>query len=169
VASKIVLIGPMGAGKSTIGRALAKKLGCAFFDSDHEVEARAGADISWIFDVEGEQGFRDREEAMLAELLDSDAECVIATGGGIVIREANRERLKSTQPVIYLSATLEQLVKRTAKDKKRPLLQVDDPKAKIKALVEERDPLYREVASEIVATGGKNPRSVVQKIIKSLH
>lgn len=166
MAGKIFLVGPMGAGKSTVGRALAAKLDCEFFDTDNVIEDRAGADISWIFDVEGELGFRDREQAVLEELAAYPQDAVVATGGGIVLREENRSCLSSLDCVVYLSATVDQLTKRTAKDKKRPLLQVANPRAKITELIEQRDPLYREVASFVVETGGKNPKSVVQKILK---
>jgi len=159
----------MGAGKSTIGRQLANRLGIEFVDVDHVIEEHAGADISWIFDVEGEAGFRDREQSALEELLSAEGACVIATGGGIVIRERNRELLSALKPVIYLSADVEQLVERTSKDKKRPLLQVADPRTRIVELLDQRDPLYRSVASHIVSTNGLHPRNVVQRILKQIQ
>lgn len=155
----------MGAGKSTIGRLLAAKLAYEFLDTDHVIEEKTGADISWIFDVEGESGFRDRESQVLQELA-LNSHTVLATGGGIIVREGNREFLKKHDAVIYLNASIKQLIARTSKDKKRPLLQVDDPVAKIKMLVRERDPLYREVATHIVETDGHSPRATVQNIIK---
>lgn len=157
----------MGAGKSTIGKMLSSRLGCSFYDTDHIIEHRTGADIPWIFDVEGEQGFRDREAAVLSEAVDFP-DSVIATGGGIVVREENRELLTLHSPVIYLSASIDQLVERTHKDKKRPLLQVDNPKEKITELYTARDPLYREVADYVVATDSRGPKHVVQAIVDLL-
>ena len=154
----------MGAGKSTIGRMLASKLGFDFLDTDQVIEQRTGANIPWIFDVEGEVGFRDREQAVLAELVLLD-NTVIATGGGIVEREDNRKLLQSRGNVIYLTASIDQLVARTSKDKKRPLLQVPDPKAKIIELLERRDPLYRSVASMTLISDGLSPKVVAQKIV----
>lgn len=153
----------MGAGKSTIGRMLAQRLETAFYDTDQVIEARTGADIPWIFDVEGEDGFRDRETAVLEEL-SSLQSAVIATGGGIVVREQNRNLLHAAGTVVYLTASIEQLVNRTYKDKKRPLLQVDDPRKKIVELFETRDPLYRSVADYVLVTDGRGPKLVVQNI-----
>lgn len=153
----------MGAGKSTIGRLLASELDFQFLDTDHIIEERSGANIAWIFDVEGEQGFRDRETGVLAEVILADR-AVIATGGGIVLRQENRELLKASNMVIYLTASLDQLIKRTFKDKKRPLLQVDDPKSKIKEIFEYRDPIYREVADHVIVTDGSSSKHVVQRI-----
>ena len=165
--NNIVLVGPMGAGKSTIGRLLAAKLGYKFLDTDHLIEDRTGADIPWIFDVEGEEGFRQRESAVLSEVIQL-GNVVIATGGGIVLKDRNREALKIAGHVIYLTASIQQLTQRTQKDKKRPLLQVDDPKKKIIQLFEQRDPLYRSVATDILITDGYNPKTVVQKIVEML-
>lgn len=164
---KIVLVGPMGAGKSTIGRLLAKQLQLAFKDSDAVVEERSGANIPWIFDVEGEAGFRQRETAVLQDLLQESA-LVLATGGGIVLLEQNRQLLKQADVVIYLSAEVEHLVHRTEKDKKRPLLQVANPEQKIRQLLEERDPLYREVATRIVVTDTRSPKIVAKEIADKL-
>lgn len=158
----------MGAGKSTIGRLLAAQLSLPFKDSDHVVEEKSGADIPWIFDVEGEDGFRDRETAALRELIQQDS-LVLATGGGIVMREENRELLKEADAVIFLTADPEHLVRRTAKDKKRPLLQVDNPREKILALLELREPLYREVATHVVMTDTRSPKAVAQSIVNSLQ
>lgn len=165
--SSVILVGPMGAGKSTIGRLLAAKLGFGFLDTDQVIEERTGADIAWIFDVEGESGFRDRESQALSDVV-LVADAVIATGGGIVLRPENQELLEAHSAVIYLKASISQLIARTAKDKKRPLLQVDDPEQKIRALVEEREPLYQRVATHIVSTDGHSPRSTVQSIVKLL-
>ncbi|TQV72652.1 shikimate kinase AroK [Exilibacterium tricleocarpae] len=161
--NNIILVGPMGAGKSTIGRVLAAQLNLPFEDSDRVIETRTGADIPWIFDVEGEQGFRQRESAVLRELVQAQG-LVLATGGGIVMREENRRCLNSGGQVVYLTASIEQLLERTYKDRKRPLLQVDDPKQKIIELIELRDPLYREVADYIVNTDKRSPKSVAHEI-----
>lgn len=159
----VVLIGPMGAGKSTVGRQLAHKLNYEFVDTDHVIEERSGADIPWIFDVEGEAGFRDRESNVLSGLVKLN-DVVVATGGGIVLRPDNRVLLKASGLVIYLTASIEQLVLRTFKDKKRPLLQVEDPKSKIKEIIELRDPLYRQIADEVIVTDGNSTKNVVRKI-----
>ena len=123
---RVVLVGPMGAGKSTIGRMLAKELGYRFLDSDRIIEERCGANIPWIFDVEGEDGFRQRETAMLDEL-SNEMGTVLATGGGAVMRAENRGLLKKNSVVIYLKTSIDQQVERTRKDRNRPLLQNDDP------------------------------------------
>lgn len=159
----VFLVGPMGAGKSTIGRMLAQRLSAAFLDTDQVIESRTGADIPWIFDVEGEAGFRDRETNVLKDLTHAE-DAIIATGGGIVVRAENRELLKSSGTVVYLTASIEQLVNRTYKDKKRPLLQVDDPRSKIVELFNTRDPLYRDVADYVLVTDGRSPKFVVQNI-----
>lgn len=153
----------MGAGKSTIGKLLAGMLNLSFSDSDRVIEERTGADIPWIFDVEGEDGFRQRETAVLGDLLSAEP-MVIATGGGIVVREENRALLKGEGVVVYLTASIDQLVERTYKDKKRPLLQVDDPEAKIRELIAQRDPLYSEVADIVVQTDRRSPKAVAQEI-----
>jgi shikimate kinase len=153
----------MGAGKSTIGRVLAAELHLGFRDSDRVIEERTGADIPWIFDMEGEEGFRDRESAVLEEL-SKDQKIVIATGGGIILRQQNREIMKSSGYICYLTASIEQLVERTARDKKRPLLQVENPRQKIIDLVALRDPLYREAADFIINTDRRSPKLVAQEI-----
>jgi shikimate kinase len=159
----LFLIGPMGVGKSTIGRLLAAELHLDFYDSDRVIEERTGADIPWIFDMEGESGFRDRETAVLQELA-AEQGAVVATGGGIVVRPANAEIMKSSGVVVYLTASIDQLVERTARDKKRPLLQVDNPRQKIIELLAVREPLYREVADVVVNTDKRSPKSVAQEI-----
>lgn len=159
----LILVGPMGAGKSTIGKLLASILNLPFSDSDRVIEEKTGADIPWIFDMEGEEGFRLRETAVLADLL-QDEPMVIATGGGIVMSEENRRLLKGDGVVVYLTASINQLVERTYKDKKRPLLQVDDPEAKIRELIALRDPLYSEVADLVVQTDRRSPKVVAQEI-----
>lgn len=157
----------MGAGKTTIGKLLAQHLHKIFIDSDHEIEARTGADIPLIFELEGEAGFRDREEALLDELTQNSG-VVLATGGGSVLREATRTRLRERGLVIYLKADVEELLQRTRHDKNRPLLRTPDPKAKLEALVKERDPLYQEVA-DVIFDSGRQPfpvliRTLEQKI-----
>ena len=164
---KIILVGPMGAGKTTIGRLLAKNLSLPFKDSDSEIEERTGADIPWIFDVEGEEGFRQRESSVLADLL-REKSLVLATGGGIVLKEENRALLKQADVVIYLLADSEQLIKRTGKDKNRPLLNVVDPAKQIQHLLSERESLYREVATRIVETDSRSPKLVAKEIAQSI-
>lgn len=159
----IYLVGPMGAGKSTIGRVLAAELHLSFRDSDKVIEDRTGADIPWIFDMEGEEGFRDRESAVLDEL-SKGQDVVIATGGGIILRPQNRNLMKTSGYVCYLTASIEQLVERTARDKKRPLLQVENPRQKIIDLVALRDPLYRETADFVINTDRRSPKLVAQEI-----
>ena len=158
----------MGAGKSTIGRLLAKELRLSFKDSDKEIELRTGANIPWIFDKEGEPGFRDREQAMIAELSGLDG-VVLATGGGAVMRDANRAALRQGGRVIYLHASVEQQVGRTARDRNRPLLRTANPEATLRALLEARDPLYREIADLIVETDERPPRMVVLDILERLE
>ncbi|AUA34921.1 shikimate kinase AroK [Pseudomonas fulva] len=164
----LILVGPMGAGKSTIGRLLAKELRLPFRDSDKEIELRCGANIPWIFDKEGEPGFRDREQAMIAELCSLDG-VVVATGGGAVMREANRRALHQGGRVIYLHASVEQQVGRTARDRNRPLLRTANPEATLRALLETRDPLYREIADLVVQTDERPPRMVVIDILERLQ
>lgn len=165
--SCIFLVGPMGAGKSTIGRMLSKELSLPFKDTDHEIEARTGADIPWIFDMEGEGGFRDRETAMLDELTQL-SDVVLATGGGAVMREENRRFLASRGTVIYLETSVDQQYQRTLRDKNRPLIQQDNPREVLEKLLEIRDPLYRSVADLIVSTHQGNPQIVVRKICQYL-
>lgn len=155
----------MGAGKSTIGRLLAARLKWHFLDTDTVIEERTGADIPWIFDVEGEEGFRNRESSVLQDVV-NESHTVVATGGGIVLRPLNREYLQKHGNVVYLTASIDQLVERTCKDKKRPLLQVENPRAKIVELFTHRDPLYRDVATQIVTTDGRSPKYVVNEIVR---
>lgn len=164
----VFLIGPMGAGKSTIGRLLAKEIGYPFKDSDREIEARTGADIPWIFDVEGEEGFREREEAMIAELVKEDG-IVLATGGGVVMREANRQALAAHGLVVYLRTSVEQQLQRTAKDRQRPLLQTPDPEKVLRELMAKRDPLYSEIADLTIETDQRGPKIVVNTILAALR
>ncbi|SDJ17343.1 shikimate kinase AroK [Billgrantia gudaonensis] len=164
----LILVGPMGAGKSTIGRLLAAELSREFYDSDHEIQARCGADIPWIFDVEGEAGFRHREAQMIEELTALD-EVVIATGGGAVLREENRRRLRERGTVIYLFTTVEQQLRRVAKDRNRPLLQRPDREAALREMFTLRDPLYRATADIVVRTDRRSPRAVVGDIVRRVQ
>ncbi len=154
----------MGAGKSTVGRYLASRLAFHFVDTDHLIEERAGADIPWIFDVEGEAGFRLRETAILDSLKGLHRH-VIATGGGIVVRPENHSRLAGLGKVVYLTASIDQLLARTSKDKKRPLLQVADPRARLEELMRQRDALYRQLADYVLQTDGRSSKWVVQHLL----
>ncbi len=158
----------MGAGKTTIGRQLADALGMDFADSDQVIEARTGATIPWIFDVEGEAGFRKREKAVIDELTQRQ-NLVLATGGGAVLDPENRRHLQARGTVIYLHADIDQLLERTRKDRNRPLLQTEDPRARLEALMAERDPLYREVADIILETGQRGVRHAVQTLLRRLQ
>ncbi|EIJ45290.1 3-dehydroquinate synthase/shikimate kinase [Herbaspirillum sp. GW103] len=164
----IFLVGLMGAGKTTIGRALAKKLNKRFVDSDHEIEARTGATIPVIFEIEGEENFRRREAEVIRELA-AQPDIVLATGGGAILRAENRENLKKGGTVVYLRASINQILQRTGRDKNRPLLQTADPRRKLEELSRQRDPLYREVADFVVETNRPNVQFLVQTIISHLE
>ena len=157
----------MGAGKSTIGRLLAKELHLPFKDSDKEIEVRTGANIPWIFDKEGEPGFRDRETAMIVELCHENG-IVLATGGGAVMRAENRQALRNGGRVVYLHASIEQQVARTSRDRNRPLLRNANPEKILRDLLAVRDPLYREIADLVVETDERPPRMVVLDILERL-
>ncbi len=167
VPSNIFLVGPMGAGKTTIGRHLAKVLHKDFQDSDRVIEERTGASIPLIFELEGESGFRRREKATLDKLT-AKQELVLATGGGAVLDKDVRSWLIQRGFVIYLHAPLEQLVERTRRDRNRPLLQTEDPRKRLETIVAERDPIYRQVADLIVQTDHRTVRSVVKDIQRRL-
>jgi shikimate kinase len=164
---RIILVGLMAVGKSTIGRALADMLGFAFYDTDQVIEQRAGAPVAWIFDVEGESGFRDREQQVLDELTREDG-IVLATGGGIVLRPCNRAMLRSRGTVIHLDSPVERLVERTRRDRKRPLLQGGDPRETLRRLSEERGPLYAEVADYRFVTDRQGVKTLARDIIRRL-
>lgn len=164
----IFLIGLMGAGKTTIGRQLASELSLEFFDSDHEVEKRTGVTITHIFDIEGEAGFRKRETAMLNELTEKKG-IVLATGGGAILKPENRQFLMSRGTTIYLYANIDTLLERTSKDRNRPLLQTEDPQAKLGELLDIRDPLYRETADIIIDTGKDSVRLALKEILEKLQ
>lgn len=163
----VYLVGPMGAGKTTIGRQLSELLRLEFVDSDHEIEARTGANIPWIFDVEGEDGFRAREEAVIDDLTRRE-HIVLATGGGVVMREANRRHLHDRGVVVYLLTPVALQLERTARDRNRPLLRTADPRQRLTELMELRDPLYRETAHIVMPTTGGSAREVALKIVHAL-
>lgn len=161
----IFLIGPMGAGKSTIGRQLAQQLNMEFIDSDQEIEQRAGADISWIFDLEGEEGFRKREERVINELTQKQG-LVLSTGGGAVLSKDTRNYLSARGIVIYLQTTVEKQYQRTQRDKKRPLLQdVEDPRAVLEELAKVRNPLYEEIADFTLPTDEQSAKVMANQIV----
>lgn len=157
----------MGAGKSTIGKYLARALKLGFADTDSEIEERTGADIPWIFDVEGEEGFRDREEQVIEEMTLLD-HTVLATGGGVVMREANRRVLAQRGFVIYLHATLDEQLRRTRGDRNRPLLNRGGPEQVLRDLFALRDPLYREIADYVVDTDSSSPKVIAQRLLAQL-
>ncbi len=163
----IILVGPMGCGKTTIGRRIARKLGMTFYDSDQQIEERTGVRIPLIFEIEGEEGFRLREKCMIAELSQQD-KIVLSTGGGVVMSAENRRNLIACGTVIYLSAPLELLYLRTRRDRNRPLLQTQDQKQKLREILEQRDPLYRGVADLIIETRQRSIPNVVNEIINKL-
>ncbi len=165
--NSVYLVGPMGVGKSTIGKVLAELLELEFIDSDREIEAATGADIPWIFDVEGEAGFRSREEKMI-DTLTKKKNIVLATGGGAILAKKTRKRLQKRGTVVYLRASIQLQVERTSRDKNRPLLQTEDPEKTIKQLMKIREPLYQEVADVIVDTNRRNPRTVSKEIYRQL-
>jgi shikimate kinase len=164
----IVLVGPMGCGKTTIGRRLSIKLNQDFFDTDHEIIKKTGVSIDHIFDIEGEEGFRQRESETLESLCDMK-NVVIATGGGVVLLPQNRVVLKSTGVVVYLLSSVDQLLRRTAKSKTRPLLENSSDRQKtITEIVNARDKYYREVATIVIDTTGKKLNEVIDLIMNNL-
>jgi shikimate kinase len=164
----IFLIGPMGSGKTTIGRHLAKALKLEFIDSDHVIEQRTGADIPWIFDIEGEPGFRRRERAVIEELTRRHG-IVLATGGGAVIDPHNRAGLAAHGVVVFLQASVDKILSRTAASQNRPLLRAENPRARVEELLAARDPLYREIADIIVNTDRRGVKSTVNLILEYLQ
>ena len=168
-AQNVFLIGPVGAGKSTIGRQLADRIKQDFYDSDKEIEDACGVDINWIFDVEGEEGFRQREKSTLHKLISSKQGIVLATGGGAISDSENRRLLSSRGKVIYLKASIEQQLERTSKNKERPLLQVDDREAQLIKLMNERECLYEEIADLSIETSESTVKKIVERIINLLE
>lgn len=163
VVGNIFLVGLMGAGKSTVGKSLAKVLDKSFYDSDHEIERRTGVNIPLIFELEGEAGFRKRETQAIAELVGL-RDIVLATGGGAVLMPENRKLLADHGTVIYLRANVEELWHRTRGDRNRPLLQTENPRERLQALYAQRDPLYTEIADFVIDTGGQPVSAIVSQI-----
>lgn len=159
----------MGAGKTTIGRTLAKRLGWEFADSDHEIEARTGVRIPTIFEIEGEAGFRRRESAVIADLATTRTQLVLATGGGAVLAPENRECLAANGFVVYLEVSPALLYERTRHDRNRPLLQVEDPLQRLQELYAQRAPFYREVADLVVDGNRCSPQGVVNFVLKEFE
>lgn len=163
----VYLIGPMGSGKTAVGRRLATLLGKEFFDSDAEIERRTGVDIRYIFEKEGEARFRAREREVIASLTSLDG-VVVATGGGVILDAGNRERLSTTGTVVYLETNIDTLVRRTKSAKTRPLLMNDDPRAVLERLMTVRRPLYESTADLRVETTGRQVRAVAVDIHQRL-
>lgn len=168
MSNRISLVGLPGSGKSTVGRHLARRLDLPFTDSDHVIEQRLGCSIRDFFSSEGEAAFRDVEEVVIAELLQGPPG-VLATGGGAVLRPANRQRLREAGSVIYLRSTPEEVFRRVRHDAKRPLLQVDDPMQRLRDLYDERDPLYCETAHFVIETGRPSVSRLVNMILIQLE
>ncbi len=165
ITMNIFIVGPMGSGKSTVGKIISDELFLNFFDTDDEIEAKTGASIDWIFDLEGENGFRKRESEMLDELVKKNS-IVLSTGGGIILSKSNRELLSSRGTVFYLSTPISVQSDRTSKDKDRPLLKNGDPVKILTKLHEERKDLYETVSDHIIETENKTSQEVASEIIK---
>lgn len=164
----IYLVGPMGSGKTTIGQRLARLLDLEFLDCDHELEELTGASVNLIFDVEGEKGFRDRETRMLQDLT-ARSGVLVATGGGVVLKEKNRHMLRDTGLVVYLQTPVSQQLRRLARDRTRPLLQTDDRREKLTRLAEERNPLYREIADIVFPAQSRSLESAAQELARVIR
>lgn len=163
----VFLIGPMGSGKSTIGQKLALRLGLDFYDTDHEIQERTGVDISLIFEIEGEEGFRERESRVLEELTAAQ-QVLVATGGGAVLRPSNRQWLQERGVVIYLKASVEQQLSRLRHDKTRPLIQLQDRETRLQELATQRDPLYAELADFTFPARNRSVEQSVERILQTL-
>tara|TARA_B100001996_G_C18512668_1_gene536034 strand:+ start:353 stop:856 length:504 start_codon:yes stop_codon:yes gene_type:complete len=160
----IFIVGPMGSGKSTVGKIISDELFLNFFDTDDEIESRTGASIDWIFDLEGEEGFRKRESSILEEMVKQNS-IVLSTGGGIILSDSNREMLSSRGTVFYLSTPISVQLERTSKDKDRPLLKDGDPEEILTRLQKERKDLYESVSDHIIDTENKSSQEVASEII----
>lgn len=163
----VVLVGMMGAGKTTVGRCLARQLGKTFIDSDDEIQKRTGVSIPHIFEVEGEAGFRKRESAVIQDLMLRD-NLILATGGGAVLAAENRRQMQQHGTVVYLKGSVHELWQRTRHDRNRPLLQTADPRAKLQELLTQRDPLYTEVADLVIHTSRQGVQTLVSDLIRRL-
>jgi shikimate kinase len=166
--SNIFLVGMMGAGKTTVGRALAARTKRAFVDTDRVLVERTGVPVATVFEIEGEEGFRRRETSVLEEVCEEDGR-VVATGGGIVLAEVNRRLMREHGTVVYLRARVESLWERTRQDASRPLLATPNPKARLAELLKEREPLYREVAHVIVDSGPQSASTLVNRVLAALR
>ncbi len=164
----VFLVGPVGAGKTTVGRFLARHLSREFYDTDEVIEERTGADVAWIFDIEGEEGFREREVNIIDELT-QETGVVISTGGGAILKAENRTALMSRGVVIYLQVSVEQQLLRTEKDKKRPLLRTNNKESVLRQMCEERAKLYEEVADLTFPTDAQTARAVANKVLQTLQ
>jgi len=164
----IFLVGPMGAGKTTVGRRAARTLGLQFIDMDVELESRCGVNVSTIFDIEGEGGFRAREARLLDEL-SRERNLMVATGGGVILRDENRERLKERALVVYLITTVERQLERLARDTKRPLLRAPDREARLQALALQRNPLYEDVADIALTSDSRRPARMAERIVAAVR
>ena len=160
----IFIVGPMGSGKSTVGKIISDELFLNFFDTDDEIESRTGASIDWIFDLEGEEGFRIRESSILEEMVKQNS-IVLSTGGGIILSDSNREMLSSRGTVFYLSTPISVQIERTSKDKDRPLLKNGDPEEILTRLQKERKGLYESVSDHVIETENKSSQEVASEII----
>ena len=160
----IFIVGPMGSGKSTVGKIISDELFLNFFDTDDEIESRTGASIDWIFDLEGEEGFRKRESSILEEMVKQNS-IVLSTGGGIILSDSNREMLSSRGTVFYLSTPISVQLERTSKDKDRPLLKNGDPEEILTKLQKERKDLYESVSDHVIETENKSSQEVASEII----
>jgi shikimate kinase len=160
----IFIVGPMGSGKSTVGKIISDELFLNFFDTDDEIESRTGASIDWIFDLEGEEGFRKRESSILEEMVKQNS-IVLSTGGGIILSDSNREMLSSRGTVFYLSTPISVQIERTSKDKDRPLLKNGDPEKILTRLQKERKDLYESVSDHVIETENKSSQEVASEII----
>ena len=164
----LILVGMMGSGKTTMGRALAKHLGKVFVDSDEEIQKRTGVTIPHIFDIEGETGFRQRETAAIRDLVERD-NMVLATGGGAVLAEQSRELMRQNGIVVYLKANVHDLWQRTRHDRNRPLLQTADPYAKLTELFQQRDPLYLQVADIVMQSGKQSAHALMLQLVDEIE